>query len=152
MLAAPTSQLGCQRVVRELTDNQEQSGPTEGLQLGASWAGDCKDAWEEADAWDCGHRGWWSAISPGTGSACCALSSAGSMPEGSFCAEKVGGLKRSCGLRTNVSESLSPWRSSSCSLCCLRGRACAEALSPHPAHASEGLSSSPPVRLQVNVN
>lgn len=100
MLAALTCQVGCQRVMRELTDTQERSGPTEGLQLGASWAGEPKDAWEEGDAWDCGHRGWWPAISPRTGSACCALSSAGSIPEGFFCTEKVVGLKRSCGLGT----------------------------------------------------
>lgn len=100
MLAAPTCQLGCQRVMRELTDTQEQLGTTEGLRLGASWAGEPKDAREEGDTWDCKHRAWWPAISPSTASARCTLFSAGSMPEGSFCAVKVVGLKRSCGLGT----------------------------------------------------
>lgn len=85
--AAPTHQLGCQWMTRELTDAQEQSGPSEGLLLGASRAGESGAAWEERSR------------TPSHG-ICLLLLCPPQDPylRASFYATKVPELKRSCGL------------------------------------------------------
>lgn len=116
--AAPTRQLGCQWMTRELTDAQGQSAPSEGLLLGASRAGESGAAWEERRSRIPSHGICLLPLCP---------------PQdpylrASFYATKVPELKRSCGLGTevslglrqmswasaNVNEGLLIWRGSCC--------------------------------------